>query len=429
MFALIIENLRDISKRRFIRDFTSLLTGNVLAQVISFLAAPILTRLYTPEDFGIMTYIMSLTSILSIWICLGYEQAILLPVEEKKAENLFRLSLYSSFGLGSITALVFWVFKRLIAARSGIPGIESYLMFVPLGIFVVGIINSSTKMHMRAKRFKLVATSRFIMTCVTAFSKIILALLVGTSALWLVAGNIMGPLASATLLLWLYFKYRNIQTRFLRIESMWEVAKEYIEFPKYILPTEMLNSISQSLPVILFAAFFSSDVVGFYGLADSTIRRPVALIYASLSSVFLQKSAEINNFGGDLFHLLKRTTIVLFLIGIIPFGILTAFGDKIFGFVFGQQWQTAGVCAQILAPWLFIGFINAPANQIIIVKQALRFKFILELLYIVFSFVGIYAGYYFFPLDFKKSVAFFSFVGFSRALVLTYAAFFFSRRL
>jgi len=429
MLNSITENLRYISQKRLIRNFTSMFTGNIMAQAMSFLLTPIITRLYTPDDFGIMTYIMTLTGLISIWVCLCYERAILLPAEEKKAESLFRLCLFFTSGVTIITILVFWGFKALIAASAGIPGIELYLFFVPLGTFIIGINSSFAQVHIRSKRFKLVAISRFIFTSTTVFSKIILALLLGASAVWLVAGNIIGYLAALVLLMRFYFKYRNnLEPNFLNIDSMWEVAKEYNKFPKYVLPTEIFNSISQSLPVILFAALFSPEVVGFYGLANSMLRRPLDLLYSSLSEVFLQKAAEINNYGGDLFHLQKKTTRVLFLIGIIPFGILTAFGDKIFIFVFGQQWQTAGVCAQILAPWLFIGFINNPANQIIIVKQALRFKFILELLYIVFSFAGIYVGYYFFPFDFKMSVAIFSFIGFSRGLVLNYAGVVFSRK-
>lgn len=296
-------------------------------------------------------------------------------------------------------------------------------------MFVFGIRASLDLIHTRFKHFKLIATSLVVVAVATAFLKIIPALLNEANAVWLVAGNVVGPFVSAMLLLWIYLKHSDKQTRLIRMGPMWEVAKEYINFPKYILPTTLLWIFSQNLPVMLFAAFFSPEAVGFYGLANNILRRPSTLVGQSLNKVFLQKAAEVENLGGDLCRLLKRTTAVLILIGIVPFGILAIFGGKIFVLFFGQQWHTAGVCAQILTPWLFMGFVNTGANQLILVKQALKFKFILELSYIVLAFVGIYAGYYYFPGDFKISLAFFSLVGFSRGFVLNFVAFVLSKKL
>lgn len=424
-----INKLEDFLQRRFLRDVASMFAGNIFAQAISFLAAIVITRLYTPVAFGVMSYIWSLTSIFAIVTSLGYQHAIILPLEEKKAEALMRLSLLCTLGITCIITLGFWSFKGVLASRAGIPGVEYYLWFVPLGILVFGIRQILISVHTRFKHFTLISGSQVVVAAVTALSKIIPALLIGASALWLVAGNVIGPLVSSVPLVWVYSKYRKKQERFAINDSDWTIAREYIKIPKYHLPTELLNTLSQNLPVILFAAFFSPEVVGFYGLANNILRKPADLFSQSLNRVFLQKAVETDHSGGNQFILLKRTTTVMFLIGIVPLGILTIFGDKIFVLIFGQQWQTAGQCGQILAPWMFIIFLNITANQIIFAKQAFKFKFLLELAYILLSFVGIYLGHYFFPDDFRKTLAIFSFIGCSRGLVLSYVAFMFSRKL
>jgi len=405
-----------------------MLAGNVFAQAIGFLAALVITRLYTPGAFGIMMYIWSLTSILSIMGGLHYNLAILYPVEDEKTKSLIDLSLICICGVTIIVSLALWGFKGVFVSRAGIPGVENYLWFVPLGIFIYGIQQTLASFHTRFKHFKLLAGSQIVVSVVNALFKIIPALLVGASALWLIAGNVVGILASAMQLLWVYIKDPNKQDRLPRIDSIWGVAKEYSKFPKIFLPTNLLNSISQNLPVILFAALFTPEFVGFYGLANNILRKPLHLAGQSLNSVFLQKALETENIRGDQFNLLKRITISLALIGIVPFGLITIFGDTVFVLLFGQQWRISGVCAQILAPWLFMGFVNISANQMILAKQAFSIKFLLEFTYIILSVVGIYVGHYFFPTDFIKTLAIFSFIGFFRGVVMNYAAFALSRK-
>jgi len=428
LISFMINKLREFLQKRFLQDVASMLAGNIFSQAISLLAALVITRLYTPAAFGIMSYISSLTGILAIAVALGYQTAILLPAEEEKAESLMHLALICTLGITTITILAFWSFRGFLASRSGIPGVENYIWFVPLGIFIFGIRQTLINVHTRFKHFKLIAGSEVVVAAVTAFSKIIPALLIGASALWLVTGNVIGPLVSAILLVWVYLKDKKKKKCATINYSNWVIAKEYNRFPKYHLPTLVFNSLSQNLPVILFAAFFSPEAVGFYGLANNMLRKPVDLFSQSLTRVFLQKAVETEHIGGNQFRLLKRATTVMVLIGIVPFGILTLLGDKIFVVIFGQQWQTSGVCAQILAPWLFISFVNITANQLILAKQALSFKFVLELAYIIFSLVGIFMGHYFFPADFKKTLAIFSSIGFLRGFVLNYAAFVISKK-
>jgi O-antigen/teichoic acid export membrane protein len=208
---------------------------------------------------------------------------------------------------------------------------------------------------------------------------------------------------------------------------MRQVAWEYIKFPKYSMPTGALNSISQNFPVLLFAYLFSQEVVGFYGLANMVLRRPIALMSQSLSKVFLQKSAEVENKGGTHFTNLKKTTLGLVIIGIMPFTVLTFFGGRLFGLIFGSQWVIAGGYAQILAPWLFLLFINKPANGIYIVKKKLRFMFYFNIISIISRLAAIVGGYQIIPKPWF-AIAIFSTVGILTNIYFIYYAFSISKR-
>ena len=79
------------SKSHFSRDILTLVTGTTIAQIITILASPVITRLYGPEAFGLLAIFTSITSIISVIICLRYEPAIMLPKSDEEAANVFGL--------------------------------------------------------------------------------------------------------------------------------------------------------------------------------------------------------------------------------------------------------------------------------------------------------------------------------------------------
>ncbi len=395
----------------FVKNVATMMAGNASAQAIAFLAAPIVTRLYGPADFGIMTFIWSLTGLFSVGANLGYHEAVILPASDEKGKNLFLISITSALVASLCVALFTMIFSDVIASKSGMENIDVFLWFVPVGIFFVGCNESFISFHTRYKHFRLISISTIAIALTTALTKIIPALFVEADALWLNIGNVAGPFIAVVLLFWMGRSLWNDGLfPFLSIAKMRDVAVEYIKFPLYQLPTLLINSLSQSLPVILFAAYFSPEVVGFYGLANKVLRQPIYLIGDSLKKIFLQKSAETEHVQGNHFNNLKRTILALSAIGIVPFVLLTLYGKQIFVVIFGAQWSDAGVYAQLLSPWLFTMFLNPPVNQIYLVKQKLGFLFWFNIVTIVLRLSAIIIGYYFFKNPFV-TIGLFSLAG------------------
>lgn len=386
-----------LKKGGFVRNVSTMLAGNATAQAITFLAAPIISRLYVPDDFGIMTYISSLVAILSVLASMRYENAIVLPREIKKAANLFILCILSTITVSLLLFIIvgFWG-KRLvfIVEKSWL---WPWLWFVPVGVLLQGLLNSLNIMHSREKCFTVLSISRICTSIIAAITKIFPGLLIGSTALWLIGGNIAGLFTSVALLLWALitksqFNFQDL----ISAQGIIKVAKEYVKFPQYAMPTGLLNSLSQNLPILLFAYYFSQEVVGYFGLANVVLRKPIYLMGESISKVYLQKAAQLQTNGLSLRDSMVKTTLGLIGIGIIPFGLLTVEGPWIFSFVFGSDWATAGLYAQLLAPWLFFLFINPPATQVIIVKQALRFNLYFNVFNTLLRVASIVIGYYLF---------------------------------
>jgi lipopolysaccharide exporter len=382
----------------FVRNVTTMLAGNATAQAIAFLAAPVITRLYVPDDFGEMTYVSSLIAIFSVFACMRYESAIVLPKEEGKAFNIFILCVLSVVIISMLLFLIVAFWGENLAYILNKSWLRPWLWFVPAGVLIQGLFNCLTYMYTRGKHFTSLSVARVSTSVVAIMTKILAGLLLGSTAFWLIGGNIGGLLAAVMVLGWIFWAKNHfaLESHVTGIEII-NVAREYSKFPKYAMPTGLLNSLSQNLPVLLFAHYFSQDIVGYFGLASAVLRQPISLMGESFGKVYLQKAAELQSQDRNLRDSMIKTTLGLIGVGIVPFGLLTIGGRWIFSFVFGEDWATAGLYAQMIAPWLFLGLINPPATQVIIVRQALRFNLLYNIVTMLMRIGSIVLGYYLLP--------------------------------
>ena len=84
--------------------------------------------------------------------------------------------------------------------------------------------------------------------------------------------------------------------------------------------------------------------MGLYAFSTSLLELPIGLIGDAITPVFLQKATEIYEQEPErLKQLCLGLYNKLFYLGLLPFGIITVYGDWIFKFAFGARWEQAGV--------------------------------------------------------------------------------------
>ena len=131
------------------------------------------------------------------------------------------------------------------------------------------------------------------------------------------------------------------------------LIKKYRDFPLFRTPQIFLNSISQSLPTLSLTILFGPAAAGFYTLSKNVLSMPSQLIAKSVGDVFYPKITEAANQGEDISKLLIKATWSLTMIGLIPFGLIAAFGPVLFAIVFGGSWRIPGEYARWMALWVF----------------------------------------------------------------------------
>jgi O-antigen/teichoic acid export membrane protein len=351
-------------KSEFLRNVLTLMTGTAIAQAIPILISPILTRIYTPSQFGAFALFMSIAGSIAIISSLRYEMAIMLPENDGDSANVVSLSLIIVFIISILTLIgIFFInlFSPGILGASS--GLQPWLYIMPLFVLFQGITQSINNWFVRRNDYKYIAIGKVNFSIVTNVLLILLGFL-GFTYNGIFISNLIG---------WIVFTLFFILILFKKYGSLWSQvnkfiikreAKKYREFPTTNVFQALIESFQMSGIIILVSYYFSTYVSGLYSFSLRVLMAPMWLIGTSIGQVFYQKASETYNKSGDLRLLIRKTVLnsALFFSPVLI--IILIAGPSIFAFVFGKEWREAGEFARILSPWIFLDFVKSPISQV-----------------------------------------------------------------
>ena len=370
----------DISNKKldtsFKGDVLRLVSGTGIAQIIGILSMPILSRLYAPEAFGIVALFASLSSTFGIIACMRYELAILLPDNGSESANLLGVCLLFAFIIAFFTILIIWFGGTSILEWVNMLELESYLWLTPIAVLLQGLLTAFNYWNTRTKHFMRLSVAR-VFRQLTNTTGALSAGFAGhaTSGAMILAS--LGSRVIEIIILGWQILHENSKyvIRSIKWQSMLIGIKKYRKFPLYSSWSALLNTITWQLPPLMFAAFFSPKIVGYYSMGFRVIQMPMQLVGQAISQVFLQRVAEERN-NDSTAEFVETVFQRLVLMGLFPILILTLLGRNLFVFLFGADWSEAGVYAQILGVWGLVWFISSPLGNYppIIEKQEFNLK-------------------------------------------------------
>lgn len=349
-------------KSEFLRGVLTLVTGTTLASLITIAATPLLTRMYSPTDFGVLALYMSILAILSVIACGRYELAIILPDNEQDAANLFTLSVLISFGISLLALALVVLYYAGFASIAPSPLLFPWLWLLPLSLLLSGLIQTATYWMTRHKDYKQITVSQVNQTAAGTGFQIAWGTFAQLSAAGLIIGHLVGLLASAKTLLWGIFR-RNIKPS-LPVDGLIGLKSQAIiqkDFPLFSSWAAVLNTLSIHLPIFLIGAFFPAAIAGYFAVANRFMALPMRLIGNSVGQVFYQHAAEAMR-KGELRPLILAITKRLTLIIIPPVLVFCIFAPWGFQMLLGDEWRPAGLIAQALSLYVAIQFIISPVS-------------------------------------------------------------------
>jgi O-antigen/teichoic acid export membrane protein len=356
-----------LARRPLLRSIATVATGTAAAQAVTLAFAPIVTRLYGPEAYGLQGIFMSVVTVLTTVAALGYPTAIVLPAQDADARRLVRLSLRIGAAMSVLVAAILAYAGPGFLAWLNAEAIAAFLFLIPVAMFVSVLGAVLGQWLIREKAYRLTAGHAVATATLLGASKAGFGL-VAPTAMVLIATNLLGTLLGTLLA---YARLRHVAARRPPPAAtgtpvdppgtLWALARRHGDFPLLRTPQNLINAVSQSLPLLLLASYFGAGASGQYAIAITVLGVPAVLIGGSVAAVFYPRITEAIRAGEDARSLILRATTAMAATGALPFLAIVLLGPALFSFVFGARWETAGLYAQWLAPWLFLQYVNKPA--------------------------------------------------------------------
>lgn len=372
-------------------NIAKLSSGTFIAQLIPLALTPVLTRMFTPQEFGVLALFASMATFISIVVTWGLEYAIILPKHEGRAYNLFVLSLAVISINTVIVCLLLALFAPFVSVFIYSVDTVYIIIFLACSIFLQGLFRTLNQYSIRLRKFNSIAYSTVLRSVFTNTMHVLSGFL-SFGSLGLIGGNIVGHITASASIALGNQKILADYKKYFNPASWRRLLGRYKAFPLHKMPSELMNNFSVQIPVYLLNAFFSKTEVGYYSLPQRILTLPTALIGASISQVYLKEVADCRNDSQKLGSLLSNVFNKLMLVGIVPFSILAFWSDYIFEYVFGSEWIIAGEYAQIISPWLFLVFCVSPLSLIFTIREKQKEGFICNALLLCFRLVLLLIG-------------------------------------
>lgn len=405
-----MHNLKELFRRETTRNFFKLFSSLMLAQGLSFALAPLLSRLYTPEDFGLVALYMAIAGLLSMVATGKYEQAIMLPKRNEDAASLVVLVLMISLAASLVVAIIVVLFNNTFTRLLQAPEISFWLYFLPLSMILHAIYQSFNYYANRMKFFGIMASGTLIQHVIINISRIAM----GIERFFLnglILSQIVSPVFSVIYMIKKLIPRMQVYFKGVTMINIKYQGGIYSQYPSYNLIQSLTNNLASSLPIFMFTSGFSAQTAGLYSFGYTFVFRPLSLFSQSTLQVLSQKIIEDHHNGKYIYPGIKKLVWSFFKLGIIPFVLLGIFAPWLFSIVFSSVWTEAGTMIQILLPWLFMVYLTSPLSFVPELFFQQKKSMIIDFISIFLRFAALYIGIHY--NDVYLSLILFTIVSFS----------------
>ena len=387
----------------FLKNVSTLSFGSIFAQFLGILAAPILTRLFAPEEFGIAGLFASIAGVIGVFSCLRYELAIMLPSNDDRAVNLLAGALILPIFISILSVFLVFFAKDSILKFFNAEQLGNYIWFVPPMVLMLGIFSVANYWNSRIKQFRRLSFVRIINSLSTNTFKLVMGFYGYITSGVLIGAILIGQFI-ANLLLWtkIWSAEKRLFLDHIKLKEIVSVLKQYKQFPQYVIWSGLLVEFSLRLPVFFIAYFYSSKELGFFVLVQSLLKSPFNIFGQAISQVFFQKAASIKKDIKKLSIVVENIFYFLISLSMFPALLLCILGKDLFSLFFGPTWSEAGIYAQILSFSILVEFSSAPVSSLFNVlnkqREALFFNILLMFIRVISLFFGCLTGNIYFAI-------------------------------
>lgn len=347
------------------RGMGTLALGTGAARVIGVASIPVLTRIYRPEDYGVLSIFTALVAMIVPVLTLRYGVAIPLPRQDGMAMNLMALSAALMLGMTLMVSLLLGIFGPVLLGQVLMEVLAPYWWLIALGILGTGSYELLSLWATRRRAYRIIAQTQVTQSALSVVIKVGLGLL-AFKPMGLLIGQVVaqsGGIGSFITRFWVDF--RRI-AGMISLRRMGFVARYYRGFPIYRLPSQFLLVFSMQAPFLFTATLYGAETTGQLGLAMMALALPINLLGQSVGNAYYAEISQLSRKAPKkILEITKSVQKRLFMMGIPPTLVIMIFGPDLFRLAFGEIWSVAGLFASVLSIYLLLQFTSAPLIQVL----------------------------------------------------------------
>lgn len=371
------------------QDVIYLSVGTILSQAILIVATLLLARIYTPESFGLLGIAAAVIMVLGTLLPLKYESAIMLDKCDGDAEATTQLALLSAFIISILLLPIFLIVKAEQFA-TWVPGpvieFSGLLILGSLGLAITTIVIAWLN---RLKRYKQIALAKVVQSLVFVMCALIFM------QIDLENGLAYSQITAYFLVAIALFLYASKHLKPMSRDRLLHVAVRHKASPQFVLPTALLDVLTQQLPMLLIPIWFGTEIAGQFGMAWRVVILPLSLVGIAIGQVFYQRFAVSIDNPVAAQRFLFKTWASLLAISIFPAITLAFAGVDIFVYILGASWEAAGNIAQIFSLLLLAMFISSPTSSTYLVLGLQRFSLFFGIAQLIYRPMALFLGFIF----------------------------------
>ena len=370
--------IKSLKEGGFTKNVLMITGGAVFSQGLSIVLSPVITRLYSPSEYGILTVYVALLGMVSLLGALSYDSAIPIADDDEKAFNVLVLCLCILFLVTSILLLILTIIGDVLLILLKAEQINQYKYFIPIGFFLTGLYTVISQWSFRKKEFKSITVTQYSQSLVGNTTKIALGLF-KFGPIGLILGNIFSQSAGIlTLIKPNSAQFKNL-FKIVKYKEVKKLSKRYIRFPLFTAPGLFVLSAAGQLPIIFMSSLYGATTVGLFGFAKGIAFLPMTIIGKSVQDVFYAEASSIGKKNPTRIKELSNKLLKkMIIIGCIPMLVLVLFAPFLFSFVFGLDWLMAGEFARLLSIFVFCHFIFHPISTVFSIFEQQKKAFVLS---------------------------------------------------
>jgi len=366
----------------FARSVVTVASGTAAAQVLMLAATPVVTRLFSPEHFGVLGAFTSTAVVLAVVATLRLDLAVVVPADLEDAQDVL-LAAVAVTAFMTLVSLVCAAAAGAVLGGRAAGGVQpAVLYFLPLYVGATGLVQIFTQWLARRDRFRAVAESS-LARAAASNGWWLLGGAIAASSTTLIFGTVIGQAAAvARSVIAAVRSSPGLIARRMSFSAAWRQVVRFRAFTVFGTAQGLVNAINQALPVLVLATSFDPAVAGAYVMANRVLSLPINLVGQSLRQVLYPR------LGRDLESGIARGTARRMTLGLgavtLPAVVLVAcLGGPAFAWALGAEWATAGVFAGLTVVWLGSAFMNIPSVSLIPLLGLQRFHTAFEIAYLL----------------------------------------------